>query len=229
MDELKKYLLAHRSEMDVDMPPGKVWKGIAQVTTKKSRPLLHLSAKMVTAACLVTLLCFGIKWMAFNEKKAERIALADNLLQNIKNAVNANRQDMVKVAPRIPRQPLQKEIKPDNKQKAAVLLNDLQSTYSLIVKMQLNQVRNTPVLGEDANYFAAFKTMLDQMDNEETIIRKNITRQGITTKLLETLINIYQLKLDILKNLQIEIKKMNDVIKNNDPAADSIKAFYLNI
>ena len=47
------------------------------------------------------------------------------------------------------------------------------------------------------------------MDQDERLVRKNIAENGLTEEILTQLININQLKLTVLKKLQIEINKTN--------------------
>ena len=106
---------------------------------------------------------------------------------------------------------------------------DLESSYVQLVNLQLGRLRATPVFAEGPDYFLAFKTQIKQMDEDEAAIRKDIKANGMQDALLEKLINIYQQKLNVLKNLQTEINKMNNRVKQNQLPSDSTRSYFLNI
>jgi len=51
----------------------------------------------------------------------------------------------------------------------------------------------------------------------------------MSDQLLNQLINIYQIKLNTLKQLQLEMNKINNRIKQNRVPVDSVKTYFINI
>ena len=98
-----------------------------------------------------------------------------------------------------------------------------------MVKLQLKNIRSTPVYGETADYFNVFKQTLKQIDTDEANIKNNIKTNGLNDVLLEQLINVYQEKINVLKNLQQEMNKINNKVKDNQLPSDSLKSHFINI
>ena len=223
MDELKKYLQENRSSMDADAPPANMWQRIKkeEPVQKPSGKIIRMSLKFAAAACVLAIIFFGVKWMATDNKTTQPIASDKTLpvkVQDDPQIVEVQVKDTTQLSTNKNTEPT-----PD------ALLEDFQRTYGSLVKMQLTNIRSTPVLGEEPGYFNEFKTMLNQVDADEAVIKRNIKTNGVTAELLERLINVYQQKLDILKSLHSEIDKMNNKVKQNNPSADSLNAYYINI
>ncbi len=229
MDELKKYLHENRTGLDADLPPADMWQRITKEETiqKPAGKILRISFQFAAAACVLAVLFFGVKWMTTDTTTTTPTAINDPLPVKIQ------------------KDPLQKEnlaiqsehdtantpvtINKNTEPTPDALLEDFQRTYGSIVKMQLNSIRRTPVLGEEPGYFNDFRSMLNQMDIDEAVIKTNMKANGVTAQLLEQLINVYQQKLDVLKSLHTEIDKMNSKIKQNHPSPDSLSVYYINI
>ncbi len=224
MDELKKYLQENRSNMDADVPPANMWQRIKkeEVVQKPAGKVIRMSLKFAAAACVLTAIFFGVKWMTDDNKPAQPTASNANLPVKAQDD-----SQIVEVQPQHDTTQLStnKNIEPT----PDALLEDFQQTYGSLVKMQLNSIRRTPVLGEEPGYFNEFKTMLNQMDVDEAAIKKRIKANGVTAESLEELINVYQQKLDILKSLHGEIDKMNNKVKQGHASSDSLSAYYINI
>jgi hypothetical protein len=67
------------------------------------------------------------------------------------------------------------------------------------------------------------------MERDEQNIKRDIRKGGLTDELLDQLINVYQQKLNMLKQLQNEIHKTNNRFKQNRGPVDSTKPYFLNI
>lgn len=67
------------------------------------------------------------------------------------------------------------------------------------------------------------------MEKDESDIKKQIIAHGLTDELLEQLINIYQQKLNVLKQLQTEINKTNSRYLQTNPVSEITKTSFLNI
>jgi hypothetical protein len=67
------------------------------------------------------------------------------------------------------------------------------------------------------------------MDADEAATRNLIKMNGLSSGLLQQLINIYQEKLNVLKNLQTEINKINSRVKQNQLPTDTLTTHFINI
>ncbi|MNY50243.1 hypothetical protein D3C86_1857360 [compost metagenome] len=82
---------------------------------------------------------------------------------------------------------------------------------------------------ESAEYFADFKIQMKQLEKEEKSIKAEVVKQGLTDDLLNQLINLYQIKLGTLKQLQTEMNKINNRVKQIRRPVDSIKTYFIHI
>ncbi len=249
MDNLKKYLQENKAKMDVDVPRDAVWEAIQQKTnTKKIQAAtVKMAVRYLAAACVLTAIILGFKWIIFNNKIAEPNKISANTLSIKKNTtsvvstipVQKTNGDTAIISPKTEalvvvtnnkkkKNNTAKSINPII-EKENQAIDHLENGYAQMVKLQLNRIRNTPVFAEGPSYFNSFKTQLQQMDKDENEIKKFIKTNGLTDELLEQLINVSQQKLTLLKNLQTEINKMNTQVKENQSPADSTKSFYLHI
>ena len=82
---------------------------------------------------------------------------------------------------------------------------------------------------ESPAYFNDFKIQIRQMEKDEKVIKSDIARRGMNDGLLDQLINLYQQKLNILKQLQTEMTKTNNRYKQNRGPVDSAKTYFLKL
>jgi hypothetical protein len=108
-------------------------------------------------------------------------------------------------------------------------LNDLESSFTQVINLQRARVESTPMYAETPEYFSDFKIQLKQMEKDEKQIKQDIGRRGISNDLLDQLINLYQQKLNILKQLQLEMNKTNNRFKQNRGPVDTTRTYFLNI
>src|SRR5579872_5438137 len=78
MDKLKEYLLRHKTDLDVDLPPGDAWENIGK--SWFSTRVMRYAA----AACVIALAGIGL-WLVFRDKKTP----ADLVKQNSKGIITA--------------------------------------------------------------------------------------------------------------------------------------------
>lgn len=238
MDELKKYLLTHKDDLSLDEPRPQVWQQIRQeLGTAKKTSIVMLVTRWAAAACILVLVGIGI-WYVLNDSKTMPVAL---------NPV-AKTEKVVIVPPLtiqpelIEKQPVfvtartQKKISPKKllttpTQNIAdlVALNDIETSFTQIINLQRARVRTMPMYAETPAYFNDFKIQIRQMEKDEKVIKSDIARRGMNDALLEQLINLYQQKLTILKQLQIEMTKTNNRFKQNRGPVDSTSTYFLNI
>lgn len=256
MDNLKKYLQQHLDELDSDVPGDAVWQKIQQTEApalpKKS--IVKMAWRYAAAACVLA--AIATTFFLINKKDTNpqivanpvtdttpktEIAVQDQLQQinNIQDttapqqteATPIRKQETVNVYARKeePRKQPVVEIKKKIIDPAQLIVKDVERNYTTLVNMQLERLRTTPVYAESPNYFSTFKQQLQQMEKDETTIKKDIRQHGLTDELLQQLININQQKLNVLKDLQAEISKLNNKVKQTEHRADSGRSYYLNM
>lgn len=239
MDDLKKYLQQHKDEMDADVPPNDLLHRIQlQTVPEKKNKLYPVLVRIAAAACILAVVGLGIKWLL--EKKGAKVDI-------VKSPISTPAQNAPAILPsNISPDTLKKVIIANANQKTSVintaknivpkklnepylLMQSFEYNYSQLVKLQLKNIRSTPVYGETSDYFNDFKQTLHQIDNDEATIKNNIKTNGLNDVLLEQLINVYQQKINLLKNLQQEMNKINNKVKENGSPADSLKSHFINI
>lgn len=116
-----------------------------------------------------------------------------------------------------------------NNDKALSALTDMESGFTQIINLQKGKISTTPMYAESASYFNEFKAQINQLEQEEKQIKKEIAIKGLTDHQLDQLINLYQYKLTVLKQLQLEMNKTNNRYKQNRGPVDSTRAYFINI
>lgn len=251
MDKLKEYLLSHRAELDVDPPANDCWENIAS----KLRPGPGFSRRVIwyaAAACVIALAGAGL-WMVMQGKKgsadiAKHVTggvakgAANGVAHGPKvdvgqgpakggaeEAAGAVAQGSTKGAAeeaggrrhkaRARRRPAER---PDE-------IEAIDKSYSSLIDYQLKKLRATPLYAENGHYFSFYTEQFKQMDRDEQQVRNDIKTYGLTGEFLEQLINVYQQKLNVLKNLQTEINKMNNKVREKQSPSGKAEVHYLNI
>lgn len=243
MDELKKYLKDNRNTLDADTPRPKVWEAI-QAEVKPAGKVLTITTliKWAAAACVVALAGVGIWSMTKQDYNPEQVAISTP--KAIPPAVKSIVPDSM---------PVEQKINVDNataeplyattkkliyKSKAAdntpatdpsQVLDQLAGSFVQVINLQRSRISTTPLFAESPAYFDDFTKQLNQMDKDEKQIRADIRKQGLQTEMIDQLINIYQQKLDVLKQMQLEMNKLNNRYKQNRGPVDTTKTYFINI
>lgn len=118
---------------------------------------------------------------------------------------------------------------PTNNNNAMSALSNMESGFTQIINLQKGKISTTPMYAESASYFNEFKAQINQLEQEEKQIKKEIAKKGLTDQQLDQLINLYQYKLTVLKQLQLEMNKTNNRYKQNRGPVDSTRAYFINI
>lgn len=108
-------------------------------------------------------------------------------------------------------------------------LANMESGFTQVINLQKGKISTTPMYAESASYFNEFKAQMNQLEQEEKQIKKEISKKGLTDQQLDQLINLYQYKLTVLKQLQLEMNKTNNRYKQNRGPVDSTRAYFINI
>lgn len=116
-----------------------------------------------------------------------------------------------------------------NKNNAMTALSNMETGFTQIINLQKGKISTTPMYAESASYFNEFKAQINQLEQEEKQIKKEIAKKGLTDQQLDQLINLYQYKLTVLKQLQLEMNKTNNRYKQSRGPVDSTRAYFINI
>jgi hypothetical protein len=116
-----------------------------------------------------------------------------------------------------------------NNDKTLSALTSMETGFTQIINLQKGKISTTPMYAESASYFNEFKSQINQIEQEEKQIKKEISKKGLTDQQLDQLINLYQYKLTVLKQLQLEMNKTNNRYKQNRGPVDSTRAYFINI
>ncbi len=246
MDDLKKYINQRAEELDIDMPREKVWESIKQDLQPAKRNATLVYMKWAVAACVIALVGFGLYKIQDISLKPQ-VASATQPMQTIELPTAELPKSIAKVDLQKDKNQVQhskfqvlnnsqtpnpKSQVQSNKQlptNSLTALNQIENTFTQIINLQKAKVNTTPLNAESPGYFNDFTIEMKHMERDEQTIKKDISKTGLTDELLDQLINVYQQKLNMLKQLQIEINKTNNRFKQNRSPEESTKTYFLNI
>lgn len=241
MDEFKKYVQNHAEELNLDEPRPQVWQNIQQQTqAEKKKPVIVMITRWAVAACILALAGIGA-WYMISEKKTTPVQTAATptkkmitpdpakqepvVTENIEPVVIAKTTDHTtkhKPKTRNTQQPV-------NSQEALTNLQSLENSFTQVINLQRDRVSSMPMYAESPEYFNDFKVQIKQMEKDEKVIKSDIAKRGMNDQLLDQLINLYQQKLNTLKQLQTEMNKTNNRYKQSRGPVDSTKTYFLNL
>lgn len=240
MDELKKYLRQHADQLDLDEPRLQVWEQIKQQSASTPKTtVVVLVTRWAVAACVLLLAGIGGWWLlqekhttteltsqqkTVTEKAAtitkKPVTQTENTAPAVMAQINAYvKKDAAVAEPK-------KRIQPTADM---IALQHMENSFTQVINLQRERVSSMPMYAESPAYFNDFAIQIRQMEKDEKQIKSDIARRGMTDGLLDQLINLYQQKLTILKQLQTEMTKTNNRYKQNRVPVDSAKTYFLKI
>lgn len=239
MDELKKYLQQHAHKLNPDEPGAEVWQRIQQqtATVKKAGVVIRVT-RWAAAACVVVLAGIGT-WYLLYEPKTIQTPIA--VKPEKKLPITAPQQtetaslEKKKVSATIKNKTSKKirstviQYQPYISTEQLETLHNLETSFTQVINLQKERVSSMPMFAETPDYFNDFKLQIRQIEKDEKGIKSDISKQGMSDALLDQLINLYQQKLAVLKQLQIEMNKTNNRYKQNRGPVDSSKTYFLNM
>jgi hypothetical protein len=240
MDELKSYLQKHKEALNQDEPnPALLQKILLEAQAEKKAVVLPIMC-WVAAACILVLAGAGV-WYLFNHTpKNSEAAVTANL--NAKPATKpeplpkqnvVEEKGSIEVEKKIPPVVKTNRTKPNsdaaiNKAYLAEL-HTIESSFTQVINLQKQKINSTPMVAVTPDYFNDFKNQLQQMEKDEKNIKTDIRKNGINDALVDQLIKIYQQKLNVLKQLQLEMNKTNNRFKQNSSVIDSTQSYFLKL
>ena len=244
MDELKKYLKEHASQLNHDEPGEELWQRIQERTTNAAQtPVIMPVMKWMAAACVILMAGIG-SWYLLHPKNMHIDPVATTHKNNPVQAISPvevqqpiEEQDLRVVTSDDKQNPSVQHVARSVKHKALPpatdpdysLVHNIESSFTQVINLQRNKLNITPIYAESPAYFNDFKVQLKQMEKDEKQIKEDIAKNGINDELITQLINIYQQKLNMLKQLQIEMNKLNNRFKKERVPADSTQTYFLNM
>lgn len=240
MDELKKYIRQHADQLDLDEPRLQVWEQIKQQSASAPKTtVVVMVTRWAVAACVLLLAGIGGWWLL--QEKHTVTELASQQKPVTEKAATITKEPATQpenTAPAVMAQvtaPVKKETAVAEPKKRIqptadmIALQHMENSFTQVINLQRERVSSMPMYAESPAYFNDFAIQIRQMEKDEKQIKSDIARRGMTDGLLDQLINLYQQKLTILKQLQTEMTKTNNRYKQNRVPVDSAKTYFLKI
>lgn len=251
MDKFKHFIQDNKQELDLERPDFDIWSKIEQHIAieegkKKAVPIWRWIA---AAACLVIISI--ATYFLLNENKQyqasptfaknEHPITKQSPKEEVKNSSKPKSTPFSKADAPIAEIASTKKVIPTvakskigkNRKTPQYVITDVEvGNFSQIIEYQRQYISTLPIYGQQPSFFNDFKQQIKQMDNDEKNVRKDIQKHGLTTNQIESLINIYQQKINLLKQLNLEINRINKSYYQNHLQNDSAKTenpHFLNI
>lgn len=258
MDEFKKYLQANRDSLDSDEPDQILWKGVRDTLHPPKRiPVFwkQLAAACIAAA-IATGIYFYKKTGDTVIKDPVDIAKGDQQNERLDSTVQLKipvpARDEVAIVPqqkeerssekRASKRIVRSLSKPFNKQTGALAkhrslprpdslygFENLEASYASMLNIQLEKLRTQPIYSEGPEYFSFFKNEFRDLEKDEAKLKQLLISSEDKTEHLDELMLIYQRKISILKELQFEINKVNNKVKQTNAGIQMQKPSYINL
>jgi hypothetical protein len=247
MDELKKHILQHADEMNFDVPDETLWN---KIEAELEPPVIKLSSvriiRFAAAACFILLAGAGIWFLSDNKKQTEVATVKPAQVQpksvqtdsitptNTQSQITEENVESEKQTAFIPK-PIQKQkkenvvIRRDAKADFASVVNEMSASFINVVNLQRKELSKTPIYGETGDYYSDFKAQFYRLEKEEKDLKTQMSKSGPADNAVERLIDIYQQKINILKQLQNEINKTNSRYKLSRPDDKSVSKQFIHI
>lgn len=252
MDKLKEYLLRRKADLDVDSPANDTWDSIRpKIADEQDRTGLVTKpafttrpgfptwiVRYVAAASIIALAGAGL-WLLMKDNKApadtakhnSSTIIRDSGRETIENTIREEEKSPIKDMARstsIPKRVKQKA-RSRKPPESSDEIDAIDKNYSSLIDYELRKLRAIPLYAENGSYFSFYVEQFKQMDQDEQQVRSDIKTYGLTGEFLQQLINVYQQKLNVLKDLQMEINKMNNKVMEKEGPSQKAEVHYLNI
>ena len=225
MDSFKRYLRERREEMDVDRPGDQLWPKIqGRIEPKKSITLSWKSRRWLVAASVVLLAGIGIAAFLWSDRRkqslmgqadsANVIAPSPSSTKSLPDAPPGKQAFIAPASGPVTRKTYisgsqgRKGDGQSLKKKRLSPLESLEHNYLSVINKQMPLTQGLPILIKNVSFGNDVKKRLLDMDLELREIRMAISKDGLNRNLVQCLINVYQLKIEFLKQLQVENTRM---------------------
>lgn len=251
MGEFKQYFQQYREHLDTDIPPEDGWQAVKNELYPPVK--IRAFARWAVAAGIV-LAVSSAAFFYLRSGKEDTLTEAPPVIQPDKGPAAADsgeieKKGMVKTTatPSLPQPVAADETnkKATGGEKTATLtrarkspvrvakqqygFEGMEASYVTMIDIQMERVRTQPIYAESAEYFKWFKDQLADLDKDEANVKKQFKASVQKEELLDELMLIYQRKINVLKQLQFEINKMNNKVKQTNTGIPSEKPSYINL
>ncbi len=244
MDELKKHIQQNADQLNVDEPSPLVWErvreevqSVKEVKVVKMVNSVSSLTKWAAAACVFALAGLGIWFLLHENKPLKETAAVNSAPTKITpvplktEPAPTEKTEPINIAQTHNKPKTNKPInqKPSLNSMELGELHELEYSFSQVINLQRARISSIPMYAETPDYFKDFKTQLKQIEKDEKGIKSDISHNGMNGELLDQLINLYQQKLSVLKQLQLEMNKTNNRFKQNREPVDSTKSYFIKL
>jgi hypothetical protein len=250
MDELKKHILHHADEMNFDVPNAALWENIEAELEPPVRKLSPVRIiRFAAAACLIFLAGAGV-WFLTDKEEGDVIVAekkpvpvqpkqetVDTVIlkspvtkDNVEN--NVEERKLIASVPASIQKAEKKipvAVRRDPNAQFISAVNQMSASFINVVNLQRKELSKTAIYGETGDYYSDFKAQFYRLEKEEQDLKKQMSKSGPADNALERLIDIYQQKINVLKQLQNEINKTNSRYKLSRPDDKSVSKQFINI
>jgi len=87
----------------------------------------------------------------------------------------------------------------------------------------------TPLLAEGPEYYHSFVRQLNELKEQEQLLKIEIDNSGLSSASIDKLIKLYRARLNLLEQLGSTIKKMNEKAGKKPLVHSSKDNLYLNL
>jgi hypothetical protein len=230
MDELKKHIQLHRTELDTDEPGEMNWSASGKTVVR------NLYMRWAVAASL--LLAIGALAYFFPEKRKEEPMSLLHVDHDWNLHVTAAKKDTSAIVAITAKQKkaiirradvVKKGKKRTTTPPPMYGFEGIEASYAAMLDLQRERLRKQPIYGENADYFDLFKKQFVTLNREEEQVKQQVRKTGMQDTHLDELISIYQEKINVLKQLQLEINRINTRTKQSDPGINTRPPSYINL
>jgi len=244
MDNFKEYLRHHRDELGDDEPRPRVWEQIErQLPSRTGARVVMLAVRWVAAACVIALAGIGAWYLLVpaSHPVQHTLAVVSPVHVPVTEPVTRQGEEPISSVPEHHLPKKEADAKPESGRRPSELAENneeepatdellgMENSFTQVINLQRSKINATPLYGETPGYFSDFKIQLNQMSQDEKMLRREIHDRGLTQDRISQLINIYQQKLNLLKSLQVEMNKTNNMVRQHQEPTDHIKTYFLNI
>lgn len=243
MDNFKKYLQENKQDLDLERPDSNLWSRIDQdlEIVEEKKNVFPIKRWMAAAACLAILLVSSYFLLYKNKSQQQIPTIAKKVTPT--NVVPLDEDNPTIQEEKAPerleanppkvntetfaitekkKEPIQKKKTTNQAQATQYVIADVEvGNFSQLIEYQRQYISTLPIYGQKPGYFNDFKQQLKQMDNDEKDVRNDIKKTGLNANKIDLLINIYQQKITLLKQLSQEINRINKSYYQNHMQQDS--------
>jgi hypothetical protein len=231
-DLLKSYVTENKDKLNIEAPDVESWERISKVIAIGRQQYVLRTKKLMlylSAACIMVIVSLGVLRYISQPNNEHDIPYKQSITNSYPPNDTTNveiTKKQIAVTPSLAGKPLGQTSDEKNtviasttvkKQKTKLLppmIVQIERDYEELISGQIKYTKSLAIYGESAGYFQQFMNDFKALEKQEKELRRSIAQNGLQENSIDDLITINQLKLTILKKLQIEINKTSNRNKN---------------